>query len=417
VVESGVIAMPDGVELRRGTLVGPVGDGSPGMVAQTLTPVRLWVLPDASDIPPLVGAAHRPGSPMPVGALRPGAPAPDAYPPLAVPPGPPEGPDNQSLDRRFEGRLWWFTVLLLALALVLVGLSFRPGPAWAEMPRDQVLLTVDRGHTNATVDGAVTTFAPGDDQYLGQGAQVEVPADSTARITFPGGGATVLCAGARVQIGALAVHDGRHQAPRGTLSLQAGRVLADTTGTSGAFLPLGLTVTRASGDVINSGAAWYAVDPGAVTVSTGKVSVGGAASKATGKQLTCGDGVAVTPPSTEGNTPSEEPSPTDTGSPLPTDSASVGPAASETSATATTAPAETTNPTGATTTPTTAATTTKPPATTRPTVSTKTPTATPTTGSTTTPTTTPTTAPTTSPTSTDSASTPESSGAEPSGTP
>ena len=51
--------MPDGVELRRGTLVGPVGDGNPGMVAQTRTPVRLWVIPDASDLPPLVGAAHR----------------------------------------------------------------------------------------------------------------------------------------------------------------------------------------------------------------------------------------------------------------------------------------------------------------------------------------------------------------------
>ena len=410
VVESGVIAMPDGVELRRGTLVGPVGDGSPGMVAQTLTPVRLWVLPDASDLPPLVGSAHRPGSPMPIGALRPGAPAPDAYPPLAVPPGPPDGLDNQSLDRRFEGRLWWLTVLLLVVALVLVGLSFRPGPAWAEMPRDQVLLTVDRGHANATVDGAVTTFEPGDEQYLGQGARVEVPAESTARITFPGGGATVLCAGARVQLGTLAVHGGRHQAPGGILSLQTGRVLADTTGTSGAFQPLGLTVTRASGDVVNSGAAWYAVDPDAVTVSTGQVSVDGAVSKATGKDLTCGDGVAVTPPSTEGNTPSEEPSPSETDSPLPTDSASVAPAANET--TATTTPA-TTSPTEAT--PTTTAATTKP-ATTKPTTkpTTVAPTTSPTTAAPTTPTTEPTATP---PTTTDSTSTPESSGAESSGIP
>jgi len=404
VVESGVIAMPDGVELRRGTLVGPVGDGSPGMVAQTLTPVRLWVLPDASDLPPLVGATHRPGSPMPVGALRPGAPAPEAYPPLAVPPGPPDGPDDQSLDRRFEGRLWWLTVLLLVMALVLVGLSFRPGPAWAEMPRDRVLLTVDRGHTNVTVDGTVTTFEPGDEQYLGRGVRVEVPAESTARITFRGGGATVLCAGARVQVGALAVQGGRHQVPRGTLSLEAGRVLADTTGTSGAFQSLGLTVTRATGNVVNSGAAWYAVDPDAVAVSTGEVSVGGAPGKATGNDLTCGDGVAVTPPSTEGSTPSEEPSPSDAGSPSPTESAGVAPAASET--TATTTPA-TTSPTEATTAPTTTAATTKP-ATTKPT--TKPTTAAPTTApATTTPTTSPATEPPAPPTT--STSTPESSGA------
>jgi len=277
-----------------------------------------------------------------------------------------------------------------------------------------VLLTVDRGQANATVGGAVTTYDAGDRAYVGRGAQLEVPAGSTARLTFPGGGATVLCAGARLQIGSLAVTDGRRQSPRGTVSLQAGRVLADTTGTSGAFQPLGLTVARAGGDVVNSGAAWYAVDPAAVTVSTGKVSVGGAPSKVTGTKLTCGDGVAVTPPSTEGNTPSEEPSPTDTGVPLPTDSGSVAPATGETSATVTTAPATTapttTSPTEATTTrPATTAPTTRPPTTTRPPVPTKTPTATPTT-------TTPTTPPTT-PTSTDSASTPESSSAGASGNP
>ncbi|MFF5293729.1 hypothetical protein [Paractinoplanes globisporus] len=366
VVESGVIAMPDGVELRRGTLVGPVGDGSPGMVAQTLSPVRLWVLPDASDLPPLVGAAHRPGSPMPVGSLRPGSPAPEAYPPLAVPPGPPDGVDTPSVDRRFEGRLWWLTVLLLVVALVLTGLSFRPGPAWAEMPRDRVLLTVVKGTADATVDGSVTTLEPGDQRYIGRDAQIEVPGQSTARITFPGGGASVLCAGARLTIGALDVAGGRHQAPSGTLALQGGRVLADTTGTSGAFQPLALTVTRAQGKVVNSGAAWYSVDPDAVSVSTGTVSVGGAASKATGKELSCGDGVAVTPPSTEGNTPSEEPSPSDSDSLEPSEEPSVDPSASATSEPATTEPTVTTDPTGGTTTDPTATATTRP-TTTRPT--------------------------------------------------
>ncbi|WP_213007309.1 cyclic nucleotide-binding protein, partial [Paractinoplanes toevensis] len=382
VVESGVIAIPDGIELRRGTLVGPVGDGSPGEVAQTLTPVRLWVLPDASDLPPLVGATHRPGSPMPVvavnGGPRPGAPAPDAYPPLAVPPGPPEGPDDQSVDRRFEGRLWWFTVVLLVLALVLTVLSFRPGPAWAEMPRDRVLVTVDNGRATTEAGSEVTTVEAGAERYVGQGTEVDVPAASTARLTFPGGGVTVLCAGSRVMVGGLSVDGGRHQSPRGAISLQAGRVLADTTGTSGAFNPLALTVTRPDGKITNTGAAWYSVDPTAVTVSTGKVSVAGQAAEGTGAKLSCGDGVEVTQPSEEQST---EPLPSE--SVAPAESASPVPSVSATSATAdptvTADPTEETQPTEA--------------ATTRP------PTARPTTTrpATTTPTTRPTTAPTTTP--------------------
>ncbi|MEU4238121.1 cyclic nucleotide-binding protein [Actinoplanes sp. NPDC026619] len=368
VVESGVIAMADGTELRRGTLVGPVGDGSPGMVAQTLTPVRLWVLPDASDLPPLVGASHRPGSPMPVvainGGVRPGAPAPDAYPPLAVPPGPPEGPDDQSVDRRFEGRLWWLTVFLLVLALVLTVLSFRPGPAWAEMGRDQVLITVDQGRATMQVDSELITVEPGGERYLGQGTEVDVPAQSTARLTFPGGGVTVLCAGSRVMVGALSVDGGRQQSPRGSLSLQAGRVLADTTGTSGAFNPLALSVVRPDGKITNKGAAWYSVDPSAITVSTGTVSTASQATAGTGAKLSCGDGVEVTQPSEE-TQPSQEPAPADSATLDPSASASVAPVESATTATAD--PAATDDPgDGTTTTQPTEATTTKAP-TTRPT--------------------------------------------------
>ncbi len=239
VVESGVIAMPDGIELRRGTLVGPVGDGSPGAVAQTRTPVRLWVVPDASDLPPLVGATHRPGSPMPVvavnGGLRPGAPARDAYPPLAVPPGPPEGPDAGAADRRFEGRLWWLTVLLLVVALVLTGLSFRPGPAWAEMPSDNVLVTVDRGSADATIGGDLVALGTGSRRYVATGTQIEVASKAGARLTFPGGAVAMLCAESRVEVGDIATSSGRTQTPTGALSLQGGRVLASTGSTSGAY--------------------------------------------------------------------------------------------------------------------------------------------------------------------------------------
>ncbi|GAA0540762.1 hypothetical protein GCM10010172_22550 [Paractinoplanes ferrugineus] len=370
VVESGVIAMADGTELRRGTLVGPVGDGSPGMVAQTLTPVRLWILPDASDLPPLVGASHRPGSPMPLvavnGGVRPGAPAPDAYPPLALPPGPPEGPDDQSIDRRFEGRLWWFTVLLLVLALVLTVLSFRPGPAWAEMPRDQVLITVDQGRATAQAPGdSPVTVEPGDERYVGSSTEVDVPTQSTARLTFPGGGVTVLCAGSRIMIAGLSVDGGRHQTPRGKVTLQAGRVLADTAGTSGAFNPLALSVTRPDGTVTNKGAAWYSVDTSTVAVSTGTVSAAGKSTDGTGAKLTCGDGIEITPPSEEQSAPpSEEPAPSESATEGP--SASVAPAVSATSATAApTTPEDDSN--NSTTRPT-RATTTRPPTTTRPTV-------------------------------------------------
>jgi putative peptide zinc metalloprotease protein len=322
VVESGVIALPDDVELRRGTLVGPVGDGSPGTVAQTRTPVRLWVLPDASDLPPLVGAAHRSSSPMPVvtpnGGLRPGAPAPDGYPPLAVPPGPPDGPDDTAVDRRFESRLWWLTIIVLVIALVLTALSFRPGPAWAEMPSHKALLTVEKGRASAAAaDGSTESLEPGGRWYVDTGTSIEVPTGAAARLTFPGGAATVLCAGSQLEVGDLATESGREHAARGTLLLQTGRLLADTASTSGAYRPMSLTINRTGGAVVSTGAAWYAVDPAAVTVSTGRVSVGGTDSTGTGGALDCGDGVEVTPPSVESSGP--------TGEPLPSDSPSIDP--------------------------------------------------------------------------------------------
>jgi putative peptide zinc metalloprotease protein len=170
VVESGVIAMPDAIELRRGTLVGPVGDGSPGMVAQTLTPYASGSCPDASDLPPLVGHAHRPGSPMPVGALRPGAPAPEAYPPLAVPPGPPDGDEDPQVDRRFERRLWWLDPAAgLRAGADRAELPARP--AWAEMPRDGCCSRSTRGRAAATIDGSVTSSSRATERYLGRGGR------------------------------------------------------------------------------------------------------------------------------------------------------------------------------------------------------------------------------------------------------
>ncbi|GAB2628944.1 hypothetical protein Aab01nite_21200 [Paractinoplanes abujensis] len=340
VVESGVIALPDGVELRRGTLVGPVGDGSPGMVAQTITPVRLWVLPDASDLPPLVGATHRPGSPMPVvtakGSLRPGSPRGAAYPPLTIPPGPPDGHDNPEADRRFERVLTWLVVVLLTTALFLTGLSFRPGPAWAEMPADRVLLSIDQGLVTATFDGAPANLGEGARRYLDQGEVIEVPSRASATLTFAGGATTLLCANTRVGIGRLSTGGGRDQAPKATISLQTGRVLAGTGSTSGAYKPLALTVDRSQGTVTNTGAAWYQIEPATVIVSSGTVAVDGKTSEVAGKSLGCADGTPVEAP------PSSSPEPLPSEEPLPSDSESINP---------TIAPSATPTPTDTVTTP------------------------------------------------------------------
>ncbi|MBM2621173.1 cyclic nucleotide-binding protein [Actinoplanes sp. LDG1-06] len=367
VVESGVIALPDGMELRRGTLVGPVGDGSPGMVAQTITPVRLWVLPDASDLPPLVGATHRPGSPMPVvsvkGSLRPGAPGGAAYPPLTLPPGPPDGHADPAVDGKFERGLIWLVVVLLTVALFLTGLSFRPGPAWAEMPADRVLLTIEQGLVTATFDGAPENLSEGARRYLDQGEVIEVPSRASAKLTFAGGATTLLCANTRLGIGNLSTGGGRDQTPRAAVSLQSGRVLAGTGSTSGAYKPLALSVDRDGGTVTNAGAAWYSVEPVAVVVSQGAVAIDGQVSAPTGKQLACADGVPVeAPPSS-----SPEPLPSDL---LPSDlesinpsiapSASVSPSATVVTPSQTADPDEDDNP-GPTDDPTTNPTTTRPP--------------------------------------------------------
>jgi putative peptide zinc metalloprotease protein len=394
VVESGVIAMPDGVELRRGTLVGPVGDGSPGMVAQTRTPVRLWVMPDASNLPPLVGSPRH----VAVAPLSEGRTAPSAgvhgigvYPPLAVPPGPPDGTEDPEVDRRFKRRMWWLVVFVLFLALTLTAANLVPGPAWAEMPGDRALLTADHGPLTVLVDGTTVALGEGGRRYVDEGSRIEVPAGSTGRLTFPGGSAAVLCAGSQTHIGRLWTDSGRHREPHGVVALDSGRLLADTSSTSGAFRPLSLVVRRTLSDVTNAGRSWYAVDPGGVILSTGSVTVAGAPTGPTGVDLSCGDGVAVTPPAAG---PSESPS-AELPSELPSE---VVPSPSESlpppvvSAPTTIPSPDQPNPGTTTTRPPQPPTTTQPPATTRP------PTTRPTTTRPTTrpPTTAPTTATTTS---------------------
>ena len=313
VVDSGVVALPDGMELRRGTLIGPVGDGDPGMVAQARTPVRVWVLPDASGLPPLLGSGQRaPGTrPVAPGRTAPGVgthPA-GAYPPLAAPPAVPDGTEDPELDRRFERRTRRLVLAVLLFALALAASTFVPGPAWAEMPADQALLAVDRGRATAGSGDISAQLGAGDRRYVGRGARIAVTDGSIARLTFPGGAAMVLCSGSRIEVGALHSGIGRPRDPHAEVAVDAGRVLADTTSMSGAYRPLALIIRRPQGAVTSAGAAWYAVDPGAVAVATGRVSTAEQPVPAAGGAPACGDGVPVTPPAALPTASSSGPSP------------------------------------------------------------------------------------------------------------
>ncbi|MFY1633878.1 cyclic nucleotide-binding protein [Solwaraspora sp. WMMB335] len=317
VVESGVIALADGTELRRGTMIGPVGAPPPDTVAVTRTPSRLWQLPAVAGLPMLLGAAPAEVVAADAAATRGGAPAsgvhpPADYPPLAAPPGPPPPDADDDVDRRFERRLWWLVLLLLLFALLITGSNLRPGPAWAEMPTDRALLRVERGVAVVqTTAGRSITLRSGGAHYVGDGDRIGVRDRSTGELTFRGGAATVLCAGVQVRVGTLWSTGARPVAPNGELRLERGRILADTASTSTAFEPLALTVESQGEAVANRGEAWFAVNTGVVRVSAGEVRRSGVTQPATGERLGCGDGTAVSPP---GGTPSTAVPP---GSPTP----------------------------------------------------------------------------------------------------
>jgi putative peptide zinc metalloprotease protein len=321
VVASGAVVLPEGVELRRGAMIGPYGDAAPGHVAVARTPARVWQLPAVSGLPLLVGAAAARRVP---GAMRPawGAHPPVDYPPLAAPPGPPPSDVDDEVDRRFERKLWWLLILLLLFALFLTGTNLFAGPVWAEMPTDRALLTVSRGHATARVDGTDHVLGRDGRIYVRAGDSVTVSDRSTASLTFRGGSASVLCAGSAVQIGALVSRPQAPIQPSATLDLRDGRLLVDTQGTSKAFDPLALTV----GDVANDGVARFAVTPDAAAVRAGTVTRGGSTvAPSPDADLTCGDGVALPKP---GDAPSVAPSPSALSSPTDSPPASPSPSAS-----------------------------------------------------------------------------------------
>lgn len=330
IIGSGTVTLPDGTELRRGTMIGPMGHQVDEPVAHARTHVRLWTIPAVSGLPLLLGASPARAAAEPMAAASPRR-APSAgvhpgadYPPLASPPGPPPEADDE-VDKRFERHLWWLVLLLALLAITTGVANLIPGPAWAEMPGDRALLTADRGRVVATLDGRTVVLTPGDRLYVAEGSRVQVREKSTGRLTFRGGGALILCGQSRLDVGELWSTGSPTVAPNGVLTVDSGRVLADTASTSGAFRDLALSVRTGNSTVTNRGAAWFAANGGTAEVSNGEVRVDGARQRETNKPLTCGDGVVVEPPAgtpSDSPSPSEQPSATPTPTPTPTPSAS-----------------------------------------------------------------------------------------------
>jgi putative peptide zinc metalloprotease protein len=267
---AGVDAAPGGAERRRGDVLLA---GEAPVTAAARTRSRLWRLPTDARLAVLLGAAssgtgHR-SAPSHTGPTAGVHPAAAAYPLLQPPVGPPPT-DDPAADRRLEraGR----RLALLLLLAVLIAVNTLAAISWTEMPRDRALLTIARGAAVATLDGDEVRLSRGERRYVRLGDAVAVEPDSLARLTFHGGGQTVLCAGTRVRIGIVSTHDGE---PAGELALDRGRAIAATATASGAFAPLRLRVGDGDHLITNDGAARYAVSPGDLTVASGRVRLDG----------------------------------------------------------------------------------------------------------------------------------------------
>jgi putative peptide zinc metalloprotease protein len=369
-VASGVVALPSGQELGRGSLIGPAGVENAGTVGTARTSVRLFSLPAVSGLPLLVGAT--PASLAAADARAPGrAPvfgvhAPAGYPPLAAPPGPPPplppghpGTDDQ--DRQFERKLRWLLIFVLLLAFGFTGGNLLlPRLAWAEMPSDKVLLQVPKGTVSAIVNGERLELTPGDEVYLGESDEVKVAAKSRGLLIYRGGSSSILCAGTRLEVGVLS--SGAEQIkPTATMTLLNGLALSDTASASPDFANLAATWRADAGSTVNEGPAWFAVASWGTVVSEGAVWFGGSPVAPTGQPLGCGDGDGDLP------RPSQPTSPPPTATPSATPTETPTPTPSPTPSTApSTAPTPTPTGVPSTTTRTTTTTTTKPPATSTP---------------------------------------------------
>ncbi|GIJ55789.1 cyclic nucleotide-binding protein [Virgisporangium aurantiacum] len=294
VVASGTLTRFDGQEIRRGNVLGPFGNEEPGEAAVARTPARVWLLPRLATLTPL------PGSDAPVSGTGAGRVPPiagvhgtGAYPPLTVPPGPPPADLDPEVDGRFERRMWWLVLIFLLFGLLLTGTNFWPAPAWAEMPDDRAMLTVTNGSALVTVDGEESRLDKNADRYIGAGARIATTKDSAVRLVFRGGAASVLCADTSVTIGDLLSPPGHPVAPTALLTINRGRLLTDTSSSSGAFRPLTMTVNTQAGPLVTAGAVRLTVEPGAAQVASGVAALNGTSLPTGGPAPACGDGTSL----------------------------------------------------------------------------------------------------------------------------
>ncbi|WP_189171169.1 cyclic nucleotide-binding protein [Pilimelia anulata] len=367
VIASGEVTLPDGRGLRRGTLIGPLGDGAETEVGVARTPVRLWTLAAQAGSPLLVSSVLGAGLPDAHGAVPPvrvfagagviaatgAAPADgphptDAYPPLAAPPGPPPAPARDR-DRGFQRGLWWLVTPVLVTALVLCGSQALPAAAWSELPDDRLLLTAEKGAVDAVVGGAPRRLDAGDRAYLAAGDRVTAADRATATFTYRGGATTQLCAGGELVVGALGGE--RAAGPRAELELAQGTLIADTAATSTAYPALSLTVRGSAGLLTNAGAARYAVSADRTAVVRGGVLRDGAPLATSAGEVACDAETGFpteTPPTlppTFAPTATATPTTSPSASPSPTPSATPSPTPSPTSAPTTPPSRPTTGPT------------------------------------------------------------------------
>ncbi|GIJ47008.1 hypothetical protein Val02_38940 [Virgisporangium aliadipatigenens] len=336
-VAAGALQRYDGEEVRRGSVIGPFGNEGPGEAAVARTHVRVWRFPGLANVSPLppaphplagAGAVHA-ASGGGVHSVRPPA-------PLVVPPGPPSQDIDRDVDGHFERRLRWLLVLVLGFAVLLTGTNFWPAPAWAEMPSDRVLVQVESGTAEVTVEGAPEGLAAGADRYLGAGDTILTGARSAVRLTFRGGSVAVLCAGTQLAVGELFSPSGHPIQPTGRVNLGKGRMLVDTASGSSAFWPFQLTVQTQAGPVVTQNLARLTVEPTGAQVAVGKVTLAGAPAPS-GPAPTCGDGRSLPqrptvdpssqppPPTLQVDPPSESPSASPSTSDSPSPEATNGP--------------------------------------------------------------------------------------------
>ncbi len=214
-----------------------------------------------------------------------------AYPPLTPRPGdPPQGDEER--ERRFLGALFVLLLLVVLLALTTGTIAAREPTTWAEMSPVSVLLTVERGEVLANVGGVDVVLTENRRRYLRSGDEVTVGEQSTATLTFIGGGDALLCPFSEVVIGELEAIPTAPIQPIGALSLTTGVLVADTSSETLAFHPLALTVDVAGDQVVNQGEARFLVNRGRerVQVRGGTVTLNGAPQPVAEIQPVCPQG-------------------------------------------------------------------------------------------------------------------------------